>query len=75
MGAVYSSEMSVSTYEDHNRNSFIKVLHEVHSGIVKITEEKESQTWANETQIRLVGGSNKNNDDHLFPATQFVIFH
>jgi hypothetical protein len=41
MGAVYSFEMSVSTYEDHNLNIFIKALHEVHSGIVKITEEKE----------------------------------
>jgi hypothetical protein len=29
MGAVYSSEMSVSTYEDHSLNRCIKMLHEI----------------------------------------------
>lgn len=67
--------MSVSTYKNHNLNSFIKVLHEVPSGIVKIREEQEKQTWVNEMQIRLVGRSNENNDAHLFPATQSVIFN
>jgi hypothetical protein len=41
----------------------------VHSGIVKITEEKELQTWVNDIHTRLVGGSN------LFPAIQSMIFN